>query len=77
MTSKMQKNLNRKDGIIRAILGVGAVAVFFLQLFEDALLEMFFGIIGFILVFSAIIEFCPFYYLLGIKTRHKRRKGLY
>jgi hypothetical protein len=73
----MQKNLNRKDGIIRAILGVGAIAVFFLQLLDDALLEMFFGIIGFILVFSAIVEFCPLYHLLGIKTRHKRRKGLY
>ena len=73
----MQKNLNRKDGIIRAILGVGAIAVFFMQLLDDALLEMFFGIIGFILVFYAIVEFCPFYHLLGIKTRHKRRKGLY
>lgn len=73
----MQKNLNRKDGLIRAILGFGAVALFFFYPFGDTLLEMIFGILGFVLIVSAIIEFCPVYYLLGIKTRHKRRKKFY
>lgn len=73
----MQKNLNRKDGLIRAILGFCAIVLFFLDPFDDPLLEMIFGIVGFVLIISAVIEFCPIYYLLGIKTRQKRRKKFY
>jgi len=73
----MQKNLNRKDGLIRAILGIGCLVFFFLKVFNDTLLDMVFGIIGFILVISAVFEFCPLYYFLGIKTRQKRKKKFY
>ncbi|MDR6967703.1 uncharacterized membrane protein HdeD (DUF308 family) [Flavobacterium arsenatis] len=73
----MQKNLNRKDGLIRAILGFCAIALFFFNPFDDTLLEMIFGIIGLVLIISAVIEFCPIYYFLGIKTRQKRRKKFY
>lgn len=77
MTIKMRKNINRKDGVIRAILGIGFVALFFLKLIDDALLEIVAGIIGFILLFSAVTEFCPLYYLLGVKTRQNRRDKFY
>ena len=73
----MRKNLNRKDGLIRTILGIGCIALFFLQVLNDDLVEMVFGVVGFILIISAILEFCPFYYLMGIKTRQKHKKKFY
>ncbi|RZK11497.1 MAG: DUF2892 domain-containing protein [Flavobacterium sp.] len=73
----MQKNLNRKDGIIRTILGIGCFVIFFKELFDDALIEMIFVIIGSILLISAFAEFCPLYYVLGIKTRRKRKQKFY
>ena len=73
----MQKNLNRKDVLIRAILGLCAIALYFLKSIDDVLLEMILGIIGFLLIISAFVEFCPVYYFLGIKTRQKRRKKFY
>lgn len=73
----MQKNLNRKDAILRSVLGIAAIALFFMQVINDEVLELILGIIGLMLLISAIIEFCPIYYLLGIKTRQKRRKKFY
>ena len=73
----MRKNLNRTDGLIRAILGITGVSLFFIEVFDSEIVEMIIGIIGVILLVSAIIEFCPLYYFLGIKTRQKRRKKFY
>ena len=58
-------------------MGIGAIVVYFMQLLGDVVLEMIFGIAGLILIISAVIEFCPLYYLLGIKNRQKRRKKFY
>lgn len=73
----MRKNINRKDGIIRAILGIALVVAFFFKVIDDELLEIMAGVIGFILLISAVLEFCPLYYFLGIKTRQSRRDKFY
>ncbi|WP_026706518.1 YgaP family membrane protein [Flavobacterium soli] len=73
----MRKNLNRTDGLIRAILGILGIVLFFLEVFQSDKIEMITGIIGVILLFSAIIEFCPFYYFFGIKTRQKHKRKFY
>ncbi|MFY0482933.1 YgaP family membrane protein [Flavobacterium sp. PLA-1-15] len=73
----MKKNLNRRDGFVRLLLGLACIAAFFMHLFGDELLETVIGIIGLILLASAVFEFCFIYYLLGIKTRHRRRNNLY
>ena len=74
---QVQRNLNKTDGIIRAILGVAFAGIFFFEFIEDSLIANVVVVIGFVLVLSAIIEFCPLYYFLGIKTRQKRRNKFY
>lgn len=73
----MQKNLNRKDGLIRGLVGLGCILAYIFSVFNDELVEIFLGVIGFILSASAFLEFCPFYYLFGIKTRGKKRQNFY
>lgn len=73
----MKKNLNIQDNVVRLILGFGAVLVFFIQFFNDALLELVLGIIGIYLIITVLIGFCPIYYFLGISRRKQKRDKFY
>lgn len=57
----MQINVGRFDKIGRLALGIGAIVV-------GWYFGSWFGIIGLVLIFTALFNFCPIYRLLGINT---------
>ncbi len=67
----MKSNLASTDRIIRIILALVAVALYFLNIITGTL-----GItlvaIGAVLAITSFINFCPLYAILGISTKRKR-----
>ena len=64
----MKKNIGKTDKIIRIILGIAILSqtvVGFGSLW---------GLIGLVLIITAVVDFCPAYTLLGINTRNIRDK---
>ncbi len=63
----MQKNVGSIDRAIRALVGIGLLAVFFLGIVQGTL-----GIValvaGVVMLGTAVIGWCPPYSLLGINT---------
>lgn len=57
------KNMGSIDRVVRVILGVVLLALFF------AGPRMSWGLLGLIPLATAAIGFCPLYTLLGIRTR--------
>lgn len=57
----LKKNVGNSDSIIRVL--VGALIVVLGLYFEN-----FWGFLGFILVFSGAVSFCPIYRLLKMET---------
>jgi len=57
----LKKNVGNTDSIIRVV--VGALIVILGLYFEN-----FWGFLGFILVFSGAVSFCPVYRLLKMET---------
>lgn len=63
----MIKNVGQIDRIIRIVLGVGLLALFFVV---DGGLRWI-SLLGIILILTATINFCPLYLPFGISTRRK------
>ena len=63
-----KKNVGSADRIIRAILGVILVLVYFMVPSLSAGLKWAALIIGVILLLTAAMSSCPLYSILGIKT---------
>jgi len=61
----MKKNVGQLDRLIRLVLGVALVSLFFL--IEGDLKWV--SLIGFVLIVTALINFCPLYLPFGINTR--------
>jgi hypothetical protein len=57
----LKKNVGNTDSIIRVV--IGALMVILGLYFEN-----FWGFLGFILVFSGAVSFCPVYRLLKMET---------
>ena len=62
------------DKVIRLTLGISGIAIFVKQLFNNEIAELACGISGLILVITILIDFCPIYYILGIKKMDSRKK---
>lgn len=60
----MKKNIGTIDKIIRFILGVVLISLYFLL---DGGLK-YISILGIILILTAFINYCPLYALFGINT---------
>jgi hypothetical protein len=60
----MKANLGNVDSIIRIVLGIGLSSL--LVLAEGGL--RYVGLIGVVLILTAVFRFCPIYALLGIHT---------
>ena len=60
----MKANVGTADRIVRIILGVALLSLFFIV---DGGLK-YIGLIGIILLLTAFIKFCPLYTIFGIKT---------
>ncbi|MEH7884671.1 DUF2892 domain-containing protein [Bacillus sp. JJ1609] len=61
----MTANVGEIDQIIRIVLGLILISLFFLL---DGSLK-YIGIIGLVLVLTSFIKFCPLYTLFGINTK--------
>jgi len=73
----MKKNISTPDRLIRAILGI----VFMLLMFnnyEDEVLRILTGALGFYCLLTAVLEICLLYNMLKVSTRiSKRDKRFY
>ncbi len=61
----MIRNENSIDRVIRAVLGVGILALLFVGP------KTMWGLLGLIPLATAIVGVCPVYRLFGISTEHK------
>jgi len=59
----MKKNIGKTDKIIRILLGVVILSQTVIGL------GSLWGLIGLVLIVTALIDFCPAYTVLGINTR--------
>ena len=70
----MKKNLNSVDRVVRVLLAV-VIAVLYFTNSIGGTLAVILRIAAVVLVLTALIDFCPFYYLFrilsGKKTTHQ------
>ena len=64
----MKANMGSVDRLIRFILGIGLILLFF---FTAAPIK-YVGILGVIFVITALIKWCPLYTLFGFSTKEKK-----
>ncbi|HET6559892.1 MAG TPA: DUF2892 domain-containing protein [Prolixibacteraceae bacterium] len=57
----MKCNVGNIDRVIRLVIGIG-IAI------GGIIFESYWGIIGVVILATAVFSFCPIYALLGIKT---------
>jgi hypothetical protein len=62
------------DKIIRLLIGAAGLIIFITQIFKREIVELVCGILGLISLITVLIDFCPFYYILGIKKIESRKK---
>lgn len=63
----MTLNEGNTDRVVRAILGIGLVALWILGV-TQGVLAIILGVVGAVLVITAAVGFCPLYALLGLNT---------
>ncbi len=62
----LKKNLGTIDRVIRAIVGIVLIALYFI--YPDMAYKWLSLIVGLILLFTAIVSSCPIYSIFGIRT---------
>jgi hypothetical protein len=60
----MTRNIGNLDRIIRIVIGVGLLSLYFFLPGNDR----FFALIGLIPLATAFVRLCPLYTLLGVRT---------
>jgi len=60
----MKYNVGSTDRILRLVAGIG-IAI------GGVIFESYWGLIGVVLIATAVFQFCPLYPLLGINTNKK------
>jgi hypothetical protein len=69
----MKNNLGSTDRVIRIILAIAAVALYFFNITSGTL-----GIVlvagGVVLAITSFINFCPLYAILGISTKRNKAR---
>jgi uncharacterized membrane protein HdeD (DUF308 family) len=70
----MRKNFNKSGRFVRFILGAIALILSLTNYFEDPLIGYVLLGLGIVLIVTAIIQFCPLYYFLGIDTFKSKNK---
>ncbi len=70
----MKRNVGVTDKWIRIVLAIIAGALFFTKLLTGAL-GIIVLIVGIILLLTALINFCPIWALLGIRTTPKVKES--
>ena len=67
----MKKNIGRTDKWVRIVLGVVLLAL--VVVVQSG--WRWLGLIGFIPLLTALLNYCPLYALLGISTNHEEHKS--
>jgi len=65
----MKLNESRSDRIIRVVLGIALLALYFTGIVSGTL-GIVFIIVGVVLTLTGLVGFCPLYALLKIRTNH-------
>lgn len=60
----MKRNVGSADRILRLVVGIG-IAI------AGVIFESYWGLIGVVLIATAIFSLCPIYLMLGIRTTKK------
>lgn len=63
----MKRNMGNADRIIRLVIVLAIVALYFFNIIEGTLANVLLALAGIFLV-TSLIGFCPAYSALGIKT---------
>lgn len=66
----MKANLGMTDKVVRILAAVAIGILYFMHVITGTTAIVLL-IVAIIFVLTSLISFCPFYYLLGIKTRQK------
>lgn len=66
----MKKNIGSTDKIIRIILAITVVILFYMNVISGTL-ALILGAFAIILLITSFINFCPLYFPFGISTRKK------
>ena len=66
----MKKNMSKTDGIIRIIVALAIVLLWYLGTIGGVLLTVL-SVVGVIFIVTGFVNFCPLYAVLGIRTRPK------
>ena len=64
----MKKNMANSDRVIRVIIAIIIVKLYFALVITGALAIVLL-VIAFVFVITSFIHFCPFYHFLGIRRR--------
>jgi Protein of unknown function (DUF2892) len=67
----MNVNVGRTDKLVRIIVGVGLLSLFFLLKGDARLL----GLIGIVPLATGVVGYCPLYSMLGLNTCPTRTKA--
>jgi len=68
----MKKNIGTIDKIVRIILALVIVALYFTHVISGVLTIVLLVLAG-ILILTSLISFCPLYLPFGIKTNKKKK----
>jgi hypothetical protein len=60
----MKRNVGSTDRILRLLVGIGIAIV-------GVIFESYWGLVGVVLMATAIFSLCPIYLMLGIRTTKK------
>ena len=60
----MQANVGSTDRIIRFILGAAIIVIGFY-------FKSWWGVVGIVPIITGLVNFCPFYSLMGVSTKTK------
>ena len=63
----MEKNMAMADRVIRAVIAVVIVVLYFTGVLNGTL-ALILGIVAVVFLLTGIISFCPIYKLLGLST---------
>ena len=64
----MKKNMSTADGVIRLIVALVIIALWYMNIISGLLLTIL-GIVAVIFIATGFINFCPLYAVFGIRTR--------
>lgn len=67
----MRKNIGILDKILRVLIAVVIAVLFYLNLIQNELLSYILLLGAAVLIITSLLDFCPLYFVLDIKTRKK------